>query len=147
MSHEHRILGLDYGSRRIGVALSDALGIVAQPVKTIVYNNSDDLWPKLDAVRNSYSISAIVLGMPLNMDGSKSATLKDVESFGRELKKRYSIPVEYWDERLSSQAAEKTIRTLGKKPSRIKEQIDKMAAVWILQGYLDRLYGQSRAFK
>ncbi|MEE9169367.1 MAG: Holliday junction resolvase RuvX [bacterium] len=145
MRSENRILALDYGTKRIGVAMSDALGIVAQPIETISYENSDVLWTKLDKIRNAFSIERIVVGMPLNMDGSEGSSAEAARSFGSRLNKRYSVPVDFWDERLSSQVAEKTIRSIGKEPSRRKEQVDKIAAVWILQGYLDRLNRQNPA--
>ena len=93
----------------------------------------------LDKVLQSYKISHIVLGKPLNMDGSRSEFLQKVESFGKELKKRFSVQIEFWDERLSSRVAENTLKFSGKSPSRHKSTVDKIAAVWILQGYMDRL--------
>ena len=134
-----RILALDFGKKRIGVAISDPLNITAQPLSTIVYKNDMDLWMNLDKVQQSFKISHIVLGKPLNMDGSKSDFLQEVESFGKQLKKRYSVQVDFWDERLSSRVAKNTLKFSGKSPSRHKSTVDKIAAIWILQGYMDRL--------
>lgn len=134
-----RILALDFGKKRVGVAISDPLNITAQPLSTIVYKNDMDLWVNLDKVQQSFKISHIVLGKPLNMDGSKSDFCKEVESFGKQLKKRYSVQVDYWDERLSSRVAENTLKLSGKSPSRNKSTVDKIAAIWFLQGYMDRL--------
>lgn len=135
----NRILALDYGSKRMGVAISDPLNIIAQPIETITYRNNTELWAHLDSIQQQYSISNIVLGKPLNMNGTDSDIMLNVTSFGEQLKKRYAIEVEFWDERLSSQVAENTMKQGGKSPSRNRPQVDKIAAIWILQGYLDRL--------
>ncbi len=138
-SNIKRILGLDFGKKRVGVAISDPLHITAQPLSTIVYKNEMDLWMNLDNVLQSYKVSHIVLGKTLNMDGSRSEFLQEVESFGKQLKKRFSVQIDFWDERLSSRVAENTLKFIGKSPSRHKSTVDKIAAVWILQGYMDRL--------
>ena len=137
-NNQERILALDYGSKRIGAAISDPLGITAQPIETIVYKNQPELWTMLDRIHQIYSISLIVLGEPINMDGSANKILSRVELFGEQIKQRYQLQVEFWDERLSSRVAENTIKLFGKSPSRNKSKVDKIAAIWILQGYLDR---------
>lgn len=134
-----RILALDYGSKRIGVAVSDPLRSSAQPCDTIHYKNRGELWEKLDRLQGAYEIETFVLGMPLNMNGTRGPLALQVTAFADELKSRYSAPVKFWDERLSSRVAENTIRQLGGQPGRRKDHIDRLAAVWILQGFLDRL--------
>ena len=132
-----RILGLDYGEKRIGVSISDPLRITAQPLSTIQYFSEQNLWEKFDQLWNKYDIEKVVVGLPLNMNGSFGPSAEKAKIFGDKLKSRFQIDVEFWDERLTSAEAEKTIRQFGQKPSKRKEQIDKLATVLILQGYLD----------
>ena len=132
-----RILGLDFGEKRIGVSISDPLRITAQPLSTIQYFSEQNLWEKIDQFWNKYDIEKVVVGLPLNMNGCFGPSAEKAKKFGDEIKSRFQIEVEFWDERLTSSEAEKTIQQFGKKPSKRKEQIDKIASVLILQGFLD----------
>jgi len=132
-----RILGLDFGEKRIGVSISDPLRITAQPLSTIQYFSVQNLWGKIDQLWNNYEIEKVVVGLPLNMNGSFGPSAEKAKNFGSEIESRFKIAVEFWDERLTSFEAKKTIQQFGKKPSKRKGQIDKLAAVLILQGYLD----------
>jgi len=132
-----RIIGLDYGDSRIGVAVSDALGLTAQPVDTL----SEKTWTKqldrLAAIAEEYGAEAFVIGMPRNMNGSVGERGEITRKFSGLLTKRTGLPVIEWDERLSSVAAH---RTLDEGQVRKKKgKVDMLAAVFILQGYLDNL--------
>lgn len=134
-----RILGLDIGSKTIGVALSDEAGITAQPLKLIKRSSlAKDLEEVLDTVREN-SVSSMVAGLPLNMDGSESSTTRFVMKFVETLRRASPVPVVTWDERLSTAAVERLLIEGDLSRGRRKEVIDKMAAAYILQGYLDSL--------
>jgi len=133
-----RILGLDYGEKRIGVSISDPLRITAQPLPTINYENEKQLWCNLDQLFQELEIEKIVIGLPINMNGSLGISSQKVEMFSKKIEDRFKLEVELLDERLTSSVAENTIRELGKKPSKNKDKIDKLAAILILQSYLDK---------
>lgn len=133
-----RILGLDYGSRRIGVALCDELGMAAQGLATIVRRNREaDLGAVIDLVRR-HGVERIVVGYPLRLDGSEGIQCEKVNRFIRRLEGRLSLPVIRWDETLSTKEAEELLRERGVRPERRREVVDRVAASIILQGYLDR---------
>ncbi|GBD92761.1 putative Holliday junction resolvase [bacterium BMS3Abin05] len=136
--YEKRILGIDFGRRRMGIAISDPMRIVAQGLETITYHSSKDLWDKLEAVLTRYEIEKIVVGIPLNLNGSESDISLLVKKFSELLTKRFKIPVEFWDERFTSKTAQETLIQMGKSPGRNKKKVDQIAAVLILQNYLDR---------
>ena len=138
MDNNSRILGLDYGAKRIGVAISDPLGITAQPVKTIQYKSEKYLWSALDILFKDFQIEIVVLGLPINMNGSLGPSSQKVKCFGEKINNQYAVKVEYWDERLTSYAAKRTFHEIGKSPRHDKGRIDKLAAIFILQGYMDR---------
>ena len=133
-----RILGLDLGEKRIGVAVSDELLMTAQGLCVIASKGTvKDLEQVGDLIRNQ-AVSTIVLGFPRNMDGRMGPMAEKVREFGRLLQEQNStIPVEYWDERLTTAGAQRML--IGADISRVKRRqvVDKVAAVLILQGYLD----------
>ena len=133
-----RVLGLDIGEKRIGVALSDPLGIIAGAL-TVVDRVTDDAALKqiIDLARENEA-ERIVVGMPRSLDGSLGKQAQAVQSFVDLLKKRTDIPVVTWDERLSTVAAERTLLEVGMKRDKRKKRRDSLAAAIILQGYLDR---------
>ncbi len=132
-----RILGLDVGKRRIGVAISDELGITAQAVSTIERDDieRDDL-EAIRALVEEYQVAEIVIGLPRHMTGRLSKEGQEIVAFGKKLEKFLSIPVVFWDERLSTVAAEKTLLAGDVSRSRRRRVIDQLAASWILGGYL-----------
>lgn len=134
-----RLLAIDYGQKRIGVAVSDPTRTIAQGLPTIVYKSLPEALEKIDKLVEEYQIQLVVVGMPLTMNGEVGLAARKVEVFVGFLKKRYSVPVVLWDERLTSVVAAKTIRESGKSPSRNKSKIDELAARLILQNYLDGL--------
>ena len=132
-----RILGLDYGSRRIGVALCDELGMTAQGVATIDRKNREaDLDTIAELVRR-HGVERIVIGYPLRLDGSEGVQCEKINRFIRRLEMRFSFPVIRWDETLSTKEAEELLRRRGVHLEKRREVVDRVAASIILQGYLD----------
>ena len=130
-----RIMGLDFGSRTIGVALSDALLWTAQGLKTIKRSKNELI--ELAGIIQDYEVSEIVLGYPKNMNGTIGERAELTTKFGEKLRQEFSLPVIYWDERLSTVGAERSLLEADLSRAKRKQVIDKMAAVFILQGYLD----------
>ena len=135
----NRILGLDYGERRIGVALSDPLKIIARPLITIDKKKINDYFSKILEIINNNNVSKVVVGLPLTLKGDNSKQTDDVISFVNELRVKIQLPIITIDERLSSTAAEKSLRNQGIKTGYNKELIDVTAAAIFLQEYLDSL--------
>ena len=133
-----RILSLDLGEKRIGVAVSDALGITAQPLETITRKNKKSDFEQLEKVVFSMHISKIVVGLPLNMDGTEGPMAKKTYEFVKELKERFDVPIELWDERLTTMEAERLLLQAGLSRKKRKKLDDKVAAQLILQSYMDR---------
>ena len=137
-----RILGLDYGSKTVGVAVCDPLGITAQMVETIVREREDKLrrtLARIQALVEEYKIERIVLGYPKNMNNTLGERAVRTEEFKAALERRTGIPVILWDERLSTAAAERVLIERGVRREHRKETVDQIAAALILQGYLDSL--------
>jgi putative Holliday junction resolvase len=133
-----RVLGLDMGERRIGVALSDPKGIVAIALTVIERKSEDTDLKQLIDLTHEHEVERIVIGLPRSLDGSLGKQAKDVEAFVESLARRTELPVVTWDERLSTVAAERMMAEAGVKRDRRKKSLDSVAAAFILQGYLDR---------
>lgn len=134
-----RILGLDIGDRTIGVAVSDPLGYTAQGVTTIRRKNEDKDIEELVNLCKEYNVETIVSGLPKNMNGTVGPQSEKVLAFCEIIKRKIDIPVKMWDERLTTVAAEKAMLEADLSRAKRKKIIDKMAATYILQGYLDSL--------
>ena len=132
-----RILGLDVGARRIGIAVSDPLGITAQGVSTLHRRNRRYDLGELRKLLTEYDASEIVVGNPLRMSGQSGTQAEKMLEFAKQLEQQFSLPVHLWDERLSTAEAHRLLDETGIRDSRRKEVIDKMAAVLILQSFLD----------
>ncbi|SKA04545.1 Holliday junction resolvase RuvX [Selenihalanaerobacter shriftii] len=132
-----RILGLDLGDKRIGVAVSDALGLTAQGKKVIKNTSLDDVITELKSLIEEYTIDKIVVGLPKNMNGTLGPRAEKTLVFIDSLKEKIDLPIITWDERLSTAAAERTLIEADISRRKRKKVIDKMAAVVILQNYLD----------
>ncbi len=131
-----RVLGLDLGDRRVGVAVSDPLGLTAQGLPTLTRNDLTldaiaDLCVRLDVV-------SIVIGLPRNMDGSYGPRAEMAREFGRQLHQRTGLPVHEWDERLTTRAADNVLLEADLSRKKRRGAVDRLAAVLILQGFLDR---------
>ncbi|MDO9558515.1 MAG: Holliday junction resolvase RuvX [Syntrophales bacterium] len=138
-----RILGLDYGTKRIGVALCDELGLTGQGLTTIVWKNRNQVLNALEVLVRNHGVEKIVIGYPLRLDGTEGIQCEKVNRFARLLEARLSIPVIKWDETLSSRTAEDILIQSGVRREKRKKIVDKLAAGIILQGYLNSLHPSS----
>ena len=138
--YQMRIMGLDFGSKTTGVAVSDPLGLTAQGLETIVSKDENKLrqtCARIEELIEDYQIEAIVLGYPKNMNNTAGERAEKTESFKEMLERRTGKPVILWDERLTTIAAERMLMESGVRRENRKAVIDKVAAALILQGYLD----------
>ncbi|MFY0570700.1 Holliday junction resolvase RuvX [Archangium lansingense] len=132
-----RTLGLDFGTKTIGVAASDALGLTAQTVTTIRRTSLKADLAALKELVHEYEVERFVVGLPLNMDGSEGPRAEATHKFVATLTQALGLPVELWDERLSTVAAQRTLLEADLSRAKRREVIDQMAAQFILQGWLD----------
>ncbi|RMF65590.1 MAG: Holliday junction resolvase RuvX [Calditrichaeota bacterium] len=133
-----RILAIDFGEKRVGLALSDPTGVIAQGLPTIEYRGQRHLLSELGNIVRKYDVEKVVVGLPLTMKGERAAAAEKTEEFVAKLEATLAIPVETWDERLTSRLAERTMLACGQSPSRKKSKVDEIAAMLLLQSYLDR---------
>lgn len=136
-----RALGIDYGDARVGIAITDALNITAQGLETIHHNGSDKIILKrLDEILEQYEVDTFVIGMPLNMDGSKTIRAEVTEKFMHKLKCKYNkINIVTIDERLTTVAAHKTMNFLDINKHKKRNIVDTISAVYILETYMNKL--------
>ena len=137
-----RIMGLDFGSRTVGVAVSDPLGITAQGVETVERPQENKLrrtLARLEELSGEDQVEKIVVGCPRHMNGDFGERAEKSRDFAEKLATRTGLPVVLWDERLTTAAAERVLMEAGVRRERRKDYVDKIAAVFILQGYLDSL--------
>ena len=137
-----RVLGVDYGEKRIGLAVSDPLGMIAQPLPTVARRRGKrPPYAELERIAREVEASALVVGLPLTPEGDESDWTREVRAFGDRLAERTALPVHYVDERMTSARAERTIRTSGlsRKRRQEKDRVDMGAAMFILQAHLDAL--------
>lgn len=141
-----RIIGLDYGTKTVGVAVSDALGITAQGLETITRKEENKLrktLARIEELIKEYDITRIVVGLPKNMNNTIGERAEACKEFAEKLERRTGLEVVMWDERLSTVSANNVLIESGVRREQRKAVIDKIAAVFILQGYLDYLANQS----
>jgi putative holliday junction resolvase len=134
-----RILCIDFGTKRIGLAKSDPSQMLASSHSTISNFGTNIVLESLHNIIEEESVITMVVGMPYNMDGSKSDRTKQVELFVEKLKNEFPIPILEWDERWSSISAEKVMIETGRSPSKNRHKVDQVAAAIILQSFLERL--------
>lgn len=134
-----RTLSIDYGDARIGIAITDALGITAQGLETIHHNGNDKIALKrIEEIINEYSINTIVVGKPLNMDGTVSKRMEETEKFIHKLKCKFNkVKIESIDERLTTVEAHKTMNLLGINKYKKRNIVDTISAVYILEKYMN----------
>ncbi|USG64050.1 Holliday junction resolvase RuvX [Brevibacillus ruminantium] len=132
-----RMMGLDVGDKTIGVAVSDELGWTAQGVETIKRQSREKDFARLAELVAHYDVGEVVVGLPKNMNGTIGPRGEICQTFARMLEEQMSLPVHLWDERLTTMAAERMLISADVSRQKRKKVIDKMAAVLILQGYLD----------
>lgn len=136
-----RIMGLDFGSKTVGVALSDTLLLTAQGLEIVRREREDKLrqtLSRLDTICKEYEVSSIVLGYPKNMNNTEGVRCEKTRAFKEMLEKRTGLPVVLWDERLTTVEADRAMMEGGIRRENRREYVDKLAAVFILQSYLDK---------
>jgi putative Holliday junction resolvase len=131
-----RILAIDYGSRRMGLAVSDLLGITSQGIETLQRKNKRNDFSRLGQVIREYDVREIVLGNPLRMSGAGGIQSEKVAGFAEELRQKFKLPVHLWDERLTSAEANRLLREAELSIQKRAQAVDRMAAVLILQSFL-----------
>jgi putative Holliday junction resolvase len=136
MTLPSRILAIDYGSRRMGLAVSDQLGITAQGIETLQRRNKRSDFARLERVIRENEIKEIVLGNPLRMSGEEGTQSQKVAEFAEELRKKFELPVHLFDERLTSAEANRLLREADVSLERRVKAVDRMAAILILQAFL-----------
>ena len=134
-----RLLGIDYGEKRIGISISDPNRNIATPLETIIFESESSLIIKIRSIVLSWCVDGIILGLPIGMNGQDTIQTKKVRKFYKILCNEFNISVIKEDERLSSVVASNSLRHQGIKPSRNKSMVDSTAAAIILQSYLDRI--------
>jgi putative Holliday junction resolvase len=134
-----KLLGLDLGTKTIGVAISDSLRFTATPLETIARTKFTADAERLAALVAENAAVAFVLGLPLNMDGSEGPRAQSTRTFARNLAAKVALPIAFWDERLSTAAVDRMLIAADTRRDRRAEVVDKLAAAYILQGFLDRL--------
>ena len=137
IGRQRRILGLDVGAKRIGVAISDLLGITAQGLQTLQRQNKRLDFAQLERVIREHQVAEIVMGLPLRMSGAEGLQAEKMQAFAEEIRRRFKLPVHLWDERLTSAQANRLLRETEMSIKRRGEVVDQMAAVLILQSWMD----------
>ena len=132
-----RTLGIDYGEKRIGLAISDALGMTAQGIETLQHGGREEVLGELLKICRRHEVNEIVIGLPLNMDGSMGPKAREIMDFVPAIEKKTEVPVKTWDERLSSKEAGRLMVRQGLSRRKQKINSDRLAATLILQGYLE----------
>ena len=137
--HTSQILvGLDVGFKTIGIAVSDRSLIIATPINTVLRKGTKKDLIKIKDFLTEYEIGGFIIGLPLSLNGSENEQTKKMRVFANELQNYFSLPIEYWDERYSSDIIFKEMRKSDISKTKIKKKLDQQSAAYILQGYLDK---------
>jgi len=131
-----RILAIDFGEKRIGLAITLPMLNIPQPLKTVEREN---LWHEMNEIFKNYNIGTVVIGIPLHIDGGDTKHTAVIKELAAEISIKFNVPVKLWDERSTTRSAEQLMHAFGKKPSRNKKMVDKIAAAIILEEYLSGL--------
>lgn len=131
-----RLVGIDYGRRRLGLAITDPVGITVQGCPTLKVSGFEDTLAQLVTFLAEQDVSLVVIGLPLNMDGTRGEMAEEVERLGKALGERASIDIRYWDERLTSEGAKQMLNAGGVKADRSAGDVDRVAAALMLESYL-----------
>jgi putative Holliday junction resolvase len=132
-----RILALDYGRSRIGVAVSDELGLTAQPVATIAFKPKDAAFSEIGRLVGSLGIRLVIIGLPLTLKGERGQSAMEVERFAEQLGRVMDVPIKFWDERMTTALARRLLHEANVKIRKDKGKVDRSAATLLLQSYLD----------
>ncbi|WP_045219626.1 Holliday junction resolvase RuvX [Desulfonatronum thioautotrophicum] len=138
-----RVLGIDYGTKRVGLALSDGLGLLAYPYATLERTTRERLFAELLTIVAKEDVRTIVLGLPKSLNGEETETTRQVRNFAQSLRRRTDLPVVFQDEAFSSQEAERQLRAGGRRGRKVTSVLDQQAAVVILSDYLERTRPES----
>ena len=134
-----KILAADIGERRVGLAISDELGMLAHPFKTLKWNGLNSFISDIKIIIDNENIIKLIIGIPYTLKGGISKKTEEIKEIYSEVNKHINIEVIEIDERLTTKMAERALHAVGKKPSKNRNKIDQVAAVYILQSYLDRV--------
>jgi putative holliday junction resolvase len=137
-----RLLGIDLGKARVGIAISDELGLLAHPLETFPADKQKALIERIAAIVDEKKVESVVVGLPRNMNGTMGPAATEALAFVDRLRAKLSCTVVTWDERLTTVAAHRALREAGRSTRTTREHIDQVAAQMILQGYLDQLQMQ-----
>ncbi|HZS53387.1 MAG TPA: Holliday junction resolvase RuvX [Bryobacteraceae bacterium] len=132
-----RVLSLDVGKKRIGLAVSDELGITAQGIQTLQRGRIRDDLAALKAIAENWNVGVLLVGRPLHMSGSESRQSEYTREFAERLREYLALPLVYWDERLTSMEAERMLREAGASLHQKKKSVDRLSAVLLLESYLE----------
>ena len=144
MDKASRILALDYGRSRIGVAVSDELGLTAQPVATIAFKPKDAAFSEIGRLVGSLGIRLVIIGLPLTLKGERGLSAMEAERFAERLRRIINVPINLWDERLTTALARRLLHEADIEIRKDKGKVDRSAATLLLQSYLDY---QNRGFQ
>lgn len=134
-----RWMAIDYGEKNAGIALTDSLKMTAQPFTTLAYTNTKNIIASIQKIAADEEVEKIIVGLPLNMNGSMSSSTRTVQTFAKELSHAVSIPVETWDERLTTVEAERVLLDEAGLSARKRKKLrDKLAACFILRSYMEK---------
>jgi putative holliday junction resolvase len=133
-----RILAVDFGTKRMGLAVSDAVGLTAQGLPSLERTRRHDDLRHIQQLAEDYSVERVLLGHPISQSGEETAMSRQVASFAQKLRERLSCPVDLWDERLTSAEASRMLRSSGIGIEKRRRAVDRVAATLLLQSYLDR---------
>ncbi len=137
-----RVLGVDFGRARIGVAISDELGMLAHPLETVSGARIEVAAKRVAEIAGEKNVSRVILGLPRHMNGELGTAAEEANAFADKLRPLLACPIQMWDERLTTTAANRALRDAGQKTRRTKGIVDQVAAQMILQGYLDSVAGR-----
>ena len=144
---QERILALDLGARRIGMAVSDPLGLTAQGLATLERRNRRSDLAECKRLAEEYEVGLVLVGQPLQMDGRAGTQAENAEAFAQDLRRHLGRQVQMWDERLTTVEAQRVLRASGVSLSKRRKAVDRMAAVLLLQSYLDKTAASGAARK
>jgi len=133
----YRLIAIDYGEKRIGIALSDPMRTISKPYRVLA--NAEGFWDELNSIITNEKVGRIILGLPLNFEGEDTQKTMEVRAFGEELTSRVAIPWEFYDESFTSQDANEALKIMGYSVRESRKVIDMMAAALILRNYLDNI--------
>lgn len=138
------VLGIDVGDVRVGVAVSDPTALIASPRATLLRRDAGKMWRELAAIAAEHEVDRVVVGLPLQLNGSEGDAASKARAFAAELEEHLTVPIEWWDERFSTQAAERSLLEGDVRRNKRRQHIDAVAAALVLQSWLDSKRREAR---